>query len=82
MSGAGSGRLNMGSTHVRDVTLGEDASQIRCGQGPAVFAAVRNTAVGLIRLAKQTNVAAAQRRCAMYPWEALALLGITHHLLE
>ena len=67
----------MGSTHVRDVTFGEDASQIRCGQGPAVFASLRNTALGLIRRALQTNVAAAQRRYAMYPWEPLALLGIT-----
>lgn len=67
---------------MRDVTLGEDASQIRCGQGPAVFAAVRNTALGLMRRAQQTNVAAAQRRYAMYPWEALALLGITPLMLE
>ena len=72
----------MGSTQVRDVTWGEDASQIRYGQGPAVFAAVRNTALGLMRLAKKPNVAAAQRRYAMYPAEALALLGITLPLLE
>jgi hypothetical protein len=71
----------MGSTQVRDVTFGEDASQIRGGQGPAVFAARRNTALGLMRLARQTNVAAAQRRYAMYPAEALALLGITPPLL-
>jgi hypothetical protein len=72
----------MGSTQVRDVTFGEDASQIRCGQGPAVFAAVRNTALGLLRLACQTNVAAAKPRYARYPWEALALLGITPPMLE
>jgi hypothetical protein len=66
---------------VRDVTLGEDASQIRCGQGPAVFAALRNTALGLMRRAQQANVAAAQRRYAMHPWEAVALLGITPPLL-
>lgn len=71
----------MGSTHVRAVTCGEAASQIRCGQGPAVFAAVRTTALGLLRLAKKANVAAAQRRSAMYPWEALALLGITPLML-
>ena len=65
---------------MRDVTLGEDASQIRCGQGPEVFAAVRNTALGLMRRALQTNVAAAQRRYAMYPWEALARLGIASPL--
>jgi hypothetical protein len=65
---------------VRDVTWGEDTSQIRCGQGPAVFAALRNTALGLMRLARQANIAAAQRHYAMDPCEALALLGITHPL--
>ena len=74
-------QIENGLHYVRDVTFGEDASPIRCGPGPAVFAAVRNTALGLLRLAKQPNVAAAQRRYAMYPWEALALLGITYPLL-
>jgi hypothetical protein len=77
----GQWQIENGLHYVRDVTLGEDASQIRCGQGPAVFAAIRNTALGLMRLAKQANVAAAQRRYAMYPAEALALLGITPPLL-
>ena len=77
----GQWQIENGLHDVRDVTFGEDASQIRCGQGPAVFAAVRNTALGLTRLARQTNVAAAQRRYAMYPWEALALLGIAAPLL-
>ena len=77
----GQWQIENGLHYVRDVTLGEDGSQIRCGQGPAVFAALRNTALGLLRLARQTNVAAAQRRYAMYPWEALALLGITPPLL-
>lgn len=77
----GQWQIENGRHYVRDVTWGEDASQIRCGQGPAVFAAVRNTALGLMRRAKQTNIAAAQRRYAMYPAEALALLGITLPLL-
>lgn len=77
----GQWQIENGLHYVRDVTLGEDASQIRCGQGPAVFAAVRNTALGLMRRALQTNVAAAQRRYAMYPWEALVLLGIASPLL-
>lgn len=47
-----------------------------------MFAAARNTALGLMRLARQANIAAAQRRYAMSPWEALALLGITSPLLE
>lgn len=72
----GQWQIENGLHYVRDVTLGEDTSLVRCGQAPAVFAAVRNTALGLIRLAKLPNVAAAQRRYAMHPAEALALLGI------
>jgi predicted transposase YbfD/YdcC len=77
----GQWQIENGLHYVRDVTWGEDASQIRCGQGPAAFAAVRNTALGLLRLAKKPNVAAAQRRYAMYPVAAVALLGITLPLL-
>ena len=77
----GQWQIENGLHYVRDVTWGEDASQIRCGQGPAVFAALRNTALGLMRQASQANVAAAQRRYAMHPAEALALLGITLPLL-
>lgn len=65
-------------THwVRDVTFGEDASSVRCGSIPQVMAAVRNTAISLLRLAGATNLAAARRRCAARPKEALALLGIS-----
>jgi predicted transposase YbfD/YdcC len=46
---------------VRDVTLGEDHSAIRTGAGPQVMAALRNTAINLVRLAGHTNIAAAQR---------------------
>ena len=77
----GQWQIENGLHDVRDVTWGEEASQIRCGQGPAVFAALRNTALGLMRLAKQANIAAAQRRYAMYPCAALALLGTTLPLL-
>jgi hypothetical protein len=62
--------------YVRDVTLGEDACQVRSGAAPAVFAACRNTALNLLRRAGHANIAAALRRYAMYPREALALLGI------
>jgi hypothetical protein len=62
--------------YVRDVTLGEDACQVRSGAAPAVFAACRNTTLNLLRRAGHANIAAALRRYAMYPREALALLGI------
>lgn len=62
---------------VRDVTFGEDHSQVRCGSLPQVLAAVRNTAIGLLRWAGHTNIAAATRYYAARPREALALLGIS-----
>lgn len=62
---------------VRDVTFDEDRSQVRSGNIPQVMAAFRNTVLGLIRRAGETNIAAACRRLAAQPWLALALVGIT-----
>lgn len=50
--------------HVRDVTFDEDRSQIRTGQAPQVMATLRNTAIGILRLAGFTNIAAALRHHA------------------
>jgi predicted transposase YbfD/YdcC len=61
---------------VRDVTFDEDRSQVRCGHIPQVMAALRNTAIGLLRWAGETNIAAACRRFAAQPVLALALIGI------
>lgn len=62
---------------VRDVTFDEDRSQVRCGNIPQVMAALRNTVIGLLRGAGYTNIAAACRRLAAQPDQALALIGIT-----
>lgn len=64
--------------YVRDVTLGEDGSQVRTGSAPQVMAALRNTTIGLLRMAGVANIAAALRRNAAHPEEALALLGIIY----
>ena len=61
---------------VRDVTFDEDRSQVRCGNIPQVMAALRNTAIGLLRWAGHTNIAAACRQLAAQPVQALALIGI------
>jgi len=63
---------------VRDVTFDEDRSQVRCGNIPQVMAAFRNTTIGLLRLAGHTNIAAACRRLAAQPAQALALIGIEY----
>lgn len=62
---------------VRDVTFDEDRSQVRTGAVPQVLAALRNLTISLLRLDHQPNIAAALRRHAAHPDEALALIGIS-----
>ena len=69
-------QIENGLRYVRDVTLGEDACQVRADRAPANLAACRNTALNLLRQAGVTNVAAALRRHARYPREALRRLGL------
>lgn len=54
-------------TRVRDVTLGEDAHQARTGNGPAVAAVLRNTAIGYHRSNGEPNIARATRRANRRP---------------
>lgn len=60
--------------HVRDVTLGEDASRVRRGSSVEVMAALRNTAVYLLGQVDAPSKAAATRRFAAHPDEALPLV--------
>jgi predicted transposase YbfD/YdcC len=69
-------QIENGLHYVRDVTLGEDACQVRMDRAPANLAACRNTALNLLRLHAVTNIAASLRRHARFPREALALMGI------
>lgn len=66
------------SHYVRDVTMKEDASQVRTRAAPEVMAALRNVVIGLLRQAGVTNIAAALRHYSYKPEEALALLGIPY----
>jgi predicted transposase YbfD/YdcC len=59
---------------VRDVTFGEDLSQVRTGNGPQVMATLRNLAISLLRLTGATNIAKALRHHARDTKRALALL--------
>lgn len=61
---------------VRDVSLGEDASQVRTGAAPEVMAALRNVVLGLLRQAGWRNIAAGLRHCGWHPAAAFRLLGI------
>lgn len=62
--------------YVRDVTYKEDKSQVRAGKIPQVMAALRNAAIGLMRMSGATNIAAACRRYAAQPGLALSALGL------
>ncbi|NLC55932.1 MAG: ISAs1 family transposase [Armatimonadetes bacterium] len=59
---------------VRDVTMGEDASQIRTGSGPQVMAALRNGILGALRLLGHPNIAAAVRGIG---WQGRAAALVT-----
>jgi predicted transposase YbfD/YdcC len=63
--------------HIRDVTLAEDASQVRTDGGPHVMATLRNLVIGVVCRAGPVNVATALRRHARDPRRPLATLGIT-----
>lgn len=63
--------------YVRDVTFGEDASRVRTGSAPRVFAALRNVVIALLRHAGWANIAAGLRHLAWHRQAALRLLGIT-----
>ncbi len=59
---------------VRDMTFGEDACRVRSGSGPHVLSCLRNAAINLLSRAGVKNKAAALRRHAAHPDEALALV--------
>lgn len=61
--------------YVRDVTLGEDACQVRAGNAPQALAALRNALLSLLRAHGWTNIAAALRHYGAYATRALTLLG-------
>lgn len=69
-------QIENGLHWVRDVTFEEDHNRARSGHLPQVLAAVRNTAISLLRRNGATNIAAACRACAAQPWTALNLIGI------
>jgi predicted transposase YbfD/YdcC len=62
--------------YVKDVTLGEDRSTLHCGHGPQILAALRNTALNLLRRAGHHAIAARLRHNSRCPDDAVRLLGL------
>ncbi|MGE5756467.1 MAG: ISAs1 family transposase [Planctomycetaceae bacterium] len=67
-------RIENSVFYVRDMTLGEDHCRVRTGSAPFILATLRNAAIALLNLAGFDNKAAALRRHAAQPHEALALI--------
>ena len=63
--------------HIRDVSYGEDASQIRTGSGPQVMAALRNLGIGILKMAGHASIAVACRHHARDATRTLATLGLS-----
>jgi predicted transposase YbfD/YdcC len=61
---------------VRDVTFREDASRVRTGSRPRIMATLRNLAIGLIRQAGYTKIAATIRKIKHDPALLIAVLGL------
>ncbi|NJN15654.1 MAG: ISAs1 family transposase [Oscillochloris sp.] len=57
-------QIENGLHYRRDVTLGEDASQVRMGQAPHILACLNNAVCGLAARAGMDNLAALQRSLA------------------
>jgi predicted transposase YbfD/YdcC len=69
--------IENGLHYIRDVTFGEDASQVRTGTGPHVMTCLRNLVIGTLSRAGPVNLAAALRFHSRNPHRPLATLGIS-----
>ena len=62
--------------HIRDVTHGEDSSQVRTGSGPQIMAALRNLAIAIHKLTGARNIAAACRHHGRDATRTLTIIGL------
>jgi predicted transposase YbfD/YdcC len=64
--------------YVRDVTYREDSSRVRTGPKPRIMATLRNLAIGLIRQAGYTKIAATIRKIRYDTALLIAILGLAN----
>ena len=69
--------IENGLHYVKDVTLGEDRSTVHTDNGPKIMAALRNTAVSLLRRAGFSTIAARMRYNCGHPEAALQVLSLS-----
>ena len=63
--------------YIKDVTMGEDKSTLHCANGPKIMAALRNTALSLLRHAGVSSIAARMRYHSTHPQAALEVLSLS-----
>jgi predicted transposase YbfD/YdcC len=63
--------------YVKDVTMREDQSTVHADDGPKIMAALRNTAVSLLRRAGFSTIAARMRHNSIHPEAALEVLSLS-----
>jgi predicted transposase YbfD/YdcC len=63
--------------YVKDVTMGEDRSTVHADNGPKIMAALRNTAVSLLRRAGFSTIAARMRYNSGHPDATLQVLSLS-----
>lgn len=69
--------IENGLHSIKDVTMGEDKSTVHCDNGPKIMAALRNTAVSLLRHAGFSTIAARMRYNSTHPQAALEILSLS-----
>jgi predicted transposase YbfD/YdcC len=69
--------IENGLHYVKDVTLGEDKSTVHSDNGPKIMAALRNTAISLLRHAGFSTIAARLRYNSTHPQAALEVLSLS-----
>jgi hypothetical protein len=68
----------MESLHwIRDSLYQEDKSQIRTRNGPRIMAALRNLAIGALRLAGRPDITEATRWAGRFMDRPFTILGLT-----
>ncbi len=69
--------IENGLHYVKDVTMAEDKSTVHTDNGPKIMAALRNTALSLLRLAGFSTIAARMRYNSTHPQAALEVLSLS-----
>jgi predicted transposase YbfD/YdcC len=69
--------IENGLHYVKDMTMGEDKSTVHADNGPKIMAALRNTALSLLRRTGCSTIAARMRYHSTHPQAALEILSLS-----